>query len=266
MAAADSRARTAVVPTATTRSAPGAGGHGGGRHRVALGVDHVLLGGGRGDRAEGVEADGQVDAGHGGPGPPAGVEELRGEVQAGGGGGRRPLAQRSRRRVHRLVALRVAEGAVDVGRQGHGPGPLHHRGVDAAGPGAGRPSSAPPRSHRPRPPAARPPDSYSRVGSGSRRPGRTSASHADRRPSDRFEQQHLGAPPGGLDQVQPGGQHPGVVDHHHVAGPQQPRAGRPRWRARSAPSPCRPGPTSSRAALRGSTGSWAMGGSGRPYS
>ena len=40
-----------------------------GGHRVALGVDDVLLGGGGGDRPEGVEPDGQVDAGRRWPRP-----------------------------------------------------------------------------------------------------------------------------------------------------------------------------------------------------
>ena len=75
-------------------------------------------------------------------------------------------------------------------------------------------------------------------------------------------------PPDGLGQGQAGGQDPGVVHHQHVAGTAAGRAGRPRWPARGPPPGARPttspGPTRSRAALRGSTGSWAMADSGRP--
>ena len=53
----------------------------------------MLLGGGGGDRPEGVQPDGQVHPGHGGAGLPAGVEEFGGEVEPGGGGGRGALAQ-----------------------------------------------------------------------------------------------------------------------------------------------------------------------------
>ena len=61
--AADSSARTVVVPTATTRSAAGARLHGGLGNPVVLAVHLVLCEVVDGDRTEGVETDDQLDAG-----------------------------------------------------------------------------------------------------------------------------------------------------------------------------------------------------------
>ena len=86
-----------------------------GRHGVVLAVHRVRHGIVLGDRGERVEADHQLDTGDVDPvgGQPG--EHGVGEVQAGGGGGGRsgPCG------VHRLVAVGVGEGGVDVRRQRH---------------------------------------------------------------------------------------------------------------------------------------------------
>ena len=59
--AADSSARTLVVPTATTRHAAAAGVERLGRHAVLLAVDDVILRTIRDDGTERVEADDELD-------------------------------------------------------------------------------------------------------------------------------------------------------------------------------------------------------------
>ena len=112
------------MPTATTRRASPAGGHGGGRHPVALPVHVVVLGSRRRHRAEGAETDGQLDGGQRQPRVRAAVEHGPGQVQAGGRRGHRirPVG------VHRLVAVGIGEGLVDVGRQRHGADPVEQAG------------------------------------------------------------------------------------------------------------------------------------------
>ena len=152
---------------------------------------------------------------------------------------------------------------MDVGRQRHGARPGPPPRGRAAGPRrVGRPRRH--RGTRPTSTTGGPDaDSNSRVEAG--QPASRADQglpHVEGSPSDRLQQQHLGPPAGGLDQVQPGGQHPGVVDHHHVAGPQQAGQVGHGGVSRALRSSARPGPTSRRAALRGSTGSWAMAGGG----
>src|SRR5687768_1568791 len=96
VAAADSRARTLVVPIATL-----AGEHRRVRHAVPLGVHLVVLDGVDSDRTERAEAHDQLDRHHEGAGAPRSLEELGGEVETcgGRGDGARPG------RVGGLVAL-----------------------------------------------------------------------------------------------------------------------------------------------------------------
>ena len=146
------------------------------------------------------------------PAASAGVEQLRGEVEARRSGRRRTGRRASRvGRVDRLVALRVVEGAVDVGRQGHGPGPLHHRRGRAAGPTC-RPRPRPAPSGRPHLDHRWPPAGAGLV---EERRGRQPPSRPDQglplggRAVDRLEQQHLGPPAAGLGQVEAGRPAPG---------------------------------------------------------
>ena len=114
-AAADSSARTDVVPTATTRSASVTAFERLGRHPVALGVhamcQRVVLG----DRAERVEADDELDLGLLDTGLRQPIEQFVGEVQSGG---RRRSATRLTG-VDRLVAIGVGQALGDVRRQRH---------------------------------------------------------------------------------------------------------------------------------------------------
>ena len=148
-------------------------------------------------------------------------------MQPGGGGGRRPVGQARGRRVDRLVAVRVVEGAAGCRAAAAWCPARSTTDGSSRRTRRGRPSgSASTGSARPRRPA-RPVDPVSNSGV----PGGQPPPRTDQRlplggpPSPSaagLEQQHLGPPAGGLDQVQPGRQHPGVVDHQHVAGPQQP--------------------------------------------
>ncbi len=126
--AAVSSARSVVVPTATTRRACPAGGHGGGRDAVVLAVHVVILGPRRGHRPERAETDGELDRRHLTAPCAAAVEHRAGQVEAGGGGGHR-LGLVG---VHGLVAVRIGEGPADVGRQGDGADAVEQVG-DAAG-------------------------------------------------------------------------------------------------------------------------------------
>ena len=103
-----SRTRTVVVPTARTRSAAFDSRPRFRRHRVALAVERMVLDVLDRERAERVEADVQRH--------PLDVErskQLGREVEARRGRCRRAL----RRRVDRLIALRIRERLVNVGRQ-----------------------------------------------------------------------------------------------------------------------------------------------------
>ena len=106
------------------------------RHPVALRVDLVVLGSLGRHRAEGVEPDGEVDLADLDTAGAATLEHAVGEVEAGGG--RRHRSGFGG--VHRLIALRVGEGGVDVRRERSLPvgreGRHRVTGVQAHGPAA----------------------------------------------------------------------------------------------------------------------------------
>ena len=164
---------------------------------------------------EGAQADRQLDRRDGGAGRTAAGEHLVGEVQPG---------RRRRHRLgtvgeHGLVALGVGQLGGDVGRQRHGT-VAGERGelVDAVGRVE---------DDRPDPVAALPHlDRQVRAGfeAGARRhlPARAYQG-IPATGGGALQQEDLDRPARGLPQLQPGGQHPGGVDHDDVAGTDQPR-------------------------------------------
>ena len=254
VAAADSRARTLVVPTATTRRASR---HARPRrlgHAVALAVHAVIERVGLADRLERVEPDDELDRVDGGADGCDARQQLRRQVEAGGRrGGRARLLG-----VHGLVAVRTFEARRDVRRQGHladvveqrqrvDPRRVDEVDVERV---AGR-RARPDDEHRP----ALGGDELLAVAQLARR------TH-ERLPVApagvlRFQQQHLGLPAAGASQSQAGRDHLRLVDDDDVALPQQRRGGRrpcgaraprspgrragaPRHAARSAPGRCAP--------------------------
>ena len=132
--------------------------------------------------------------------------------------------------------------------------------------GTPRPDRLPSSRTRARPSASRavtvaraaPSASTTVVPTGQRRAGRRRAAQSSVARADRVEQQHLGVPLRPRDPPeQPRGQDARVVHHQAVAGPQEARRG-PRTRASSSAPAGRRSSTSSRAASRGSAGSWAI--------
>ena len=228
VAAAVSRARTVVVPTATTRRGPLAGGHGLGRDAVALGVHDVVLDRPGRHGPERGQADGQVDGGalaH--PRPGSASRTLAGQVESGGGGGHRAGLVG----VDRLIALRVGRAA--RGCTAAGPRSRTRRAARRGRPGsrtaapALRPGVHPPR-RPPRPsgvaartvPGGQPPAGADQglPAPGVRPPGSGSSSRTS------------AAPPVALTRRRRAGSDPGGVDDQHVA-----RGGAGRGRSRDQP-------------------------------
>ena len=244
VAAADSRARTTVVPTATTRS-PAAHARAPRPGRRSARRAWVVLDPVGGDGAEGAEPDVELDRRHLGTRARQASSSAVGQVQAGGRRGDRPGPAG----VDGLVALGVLERAVDVGREGH---------LAVAEPVAGRtstgaappPGPRPPRARRPvaergarRDPAARP---YQRLPAGAR-PRRSRSSTSTAPPVALRSRSRAGTTRVSLTTSRsPGAEQVGQVGDRPVA----------RWRA-GAGVDQQPG----RAA--GSIGSWAMASGGR---
>ena len=218
----------------TGRLGGGAGVEGAVRHPVPLGVHVVVLDPLGGDGPEGAQPDQQLDLDH--LDPPGG--ELRQQrprqVESGGGGGHR-LGPR-RYRVDRLVPLGIDQRGVDVRGQRDLTGGLDA--VDQIDPVVGR------QGHRADPVAQLlaylDPEQTRSHRVVQHRPRRQSAARAHQSPPaalarvrSRLDQQDLGRAPGLLDQVEPGVQHAGAIDHHQVARARSDRPDRGRVDARS---------------------------------
>ena len=203
----------------------GAGGHGGRRHGVALGVDDVLLGRRRGDGSERVQPDGQVHAGHAGPGGGAGREQLRREVQAGGGRGRRngPRDPGATSRPSGSARGRPGAGGCRAGGAWCPSAPTTpgSRSRTRRRPSSAPPSGAPTSTTAGAPGAASGSNRRVPVGQPPTRPDQGLPGRG-RGPSTGSRSSTSALPPVALAERKPGGQHPGVVHDHHVTRPQQP--------------------------------------------
>ena len=164
---------------------------GGRAHLVALAVQAVPIEVVHGHRAEGVEPDVQGD-----PLDVEALEQLGREVEPGRRrGGRARLA-----RENRLIALRVVELLVDVGRQA-----------------APRPRGSPSSAIRQRPS----PERLEQLDRPQPLPGAELAGRTRERlplpAAERLEQEHLHLAAGRLAQPQSRRHDAGVVDHHQLA-------------------------------------------------
>ncbi len=166
-----------------------------------------------GHGSEGAEADGEIDGVHSRAARSDGVEDGLGQVEAGGRRGHRTLDSG----VDGLVALGVGQRLVDVGRQGH-------RAV------LGRVDQ------QPHPAGALVVDGFADLGRRLARLGHQdgtgdeASTRPDERPPDAgagtgvwLQQEDLGGAARRLAQLQARRQHPGLVDHEHVAGTEQVR-------------------------------------------